>query len=113
MTPGGFDNTHGEFATVAIDLPSDLREMFGHRRLGWHLDATMPVYRPRLRSLPGAAVGGGASFRPASGTVLKLNYRRQRSRDLVNNAPATLDGALPPDAERKILLGDLRRAVVE
>ena len=56
--PGGFDNTHGEFATVAIDLPSDLR-------------------------------------------------------DLVNNAPATLDGTLPPDAERKILLGDLRRAVVE
>lgn len=113
----------GEFATVAIDLPGDLREMFGHRQLGWHLDATVPVYRPRLRSLPGAALSAdirleyvdfnrgtfsstgrnighdaaavvvGASFRPASGTVFKLNYRRQRSHDLVNNAPAML-GAL-------------------
>ena len=113
----------GELAYASIDIPTDLRELFGSRQLGWHLDAALPVYRPRIRGLPGAIVnvdlrleqvdfnrgrftgtGGkigdeissvlvGASFRPAPGTVFKANYRRQWTRDLLNNAPARL-GAL-------------------
>ena len=110
----------GELAYAAIDVPTDLQELFGSRQLGWHLDAVMPVFRPRIRGLPGATVNldlrlervdfnrgrfagtganigdeissvlVGASFRPAPGTVFKANYRRQWTRDLLNNAPARL-----------------------
>lgn len=110
----------GEFAYAVIDVPTDLQELFGSRQLGWHLDAVMPVFRPRIRGLPGATVNldlrlervdfnrgrfagtganigdeissvlVGASFRPAPGTVFKANYRRQWTRDLLNNAPARL-----------------------
>lgn len=110
----------GELAVVDIALPADLAETLGSRQWGWHLDASMPVWGPRLRGFPearlnadlrleyvdhnrgdfsstGATIGDdvaavvfGASFHPAAGTVFKLNYRRQRSHDLLNNAAARL-----------------------
>jgi len=109
----------GEMATAAINVPQDLRELFGHRQFGWHLDATVPVWKPRLRAFPegelsadvrleyadfnqgefastGQQIGDditsvviGASFRPVSGTVLKVNYRRSRAHDLLKNPAAT------------------------
>lgn len=111
-----------EIALATVQLPSDLRELLGGRQFGWHLDATMPVWKKALRGFPEAALsadlrleyidrnvgtfsstGGrigdetaavvlGASFRPVSGTVFKANYRRARSRDLLNNAPTGLGG---------------------
>ncbi len=110
----------GELAIASIQLPADLRESQGARQFGWHLDANMPVWRPRLRGFPdahldadlrleyvdlnrgrftttGAPIGDdiaavvlGASFHPAAGTVFKLNYRRQRSHDLLRNAASQL-----------------------
>lgn len=110
----------GELAIADIALPDDLREVLGGRQFGWHLDASMPVWMPRLRGFPGARLNAdirlefvdhnrgefsstgatigddisaivlGASFHPAAGTVFKFNYRRQRSRDLFNNAAARL-----------------------
>lgn len=110
----------GEAALVSVRLPDDLRELVGARQLGAHLDASVPLWRPRLRGFPdavlsadlrleyvdynrgvfastGATIGDdvaavvlGASFRPASGTVFKLNYRRQRAHDLLNNAASRL-----------------------
>jgi hypothetical protein len=108
----------GEMAFAAIDIPDDLRELFGHRQLGWHLDATWPFWEPGLRAFPdgrvsadlrieyadfnqgtfsstGRAIGDditsvvlGASFRPVSGTVFKVNYRRSRAHDLQRNPAA-------------------------
>lgn len=116
----GSAGLRGELAIAGIDVPDDLRELFGDRQIGWHLDATVPVIRPRLRGLPDAvvhldlrleavdlnrgtftstgrnigsataAVVLGASFRPVSGTVVKFNYRRARTSDLLDNAPARL-----------------------
>lgn len=113
----------GEIARAAIDVPDDLREFFAERQSGWHLDASLPLFRPKLRGWPEAAVHAdvrleqvdlnrgrfastganigaetlavvlGASFRPVAGTIVKLNYRRQRASDLLANAPARL-GAL-------------------
>lgn len=113
----------GELAHAAIDVPDDLRDLMARRQLGWHLDASLPVWRPRLRGLPeavvnadirleqvdlnrgrfastGASIGDetrsivlGASFRPVSGTVVKLNYRRSRSSDLLDNRPRARLGA--------------------
>ncbi|MEX2181621.1 MAG: hypothetical protein WD771_06225 [Gemmatimonadaceae bacterium] len=120
VTQAGPVELRGEMAYAAVDVPDDLRELFGHRQFGWHLDASLPVWRPRLRGLANAALhadlrleyvdynigtfsstGGnigdearavvlGASFRPVSGTVFKANYRRQWTRDLLNNEPANL-----------------------
>lgn len=122
-TQAGPVELRGEMAVASIAIPTDLRELFGHRQIGWHLDATMPIWRPMLRGFPNATLsadlrleyvdrnvgtfsstGGtigdditavvvGASFRPVSGSVFKANYRRQRSHDLLNNA-ATHLGAL-------------------
>lgn len=106
----------GEMALAAIDVPEDLRELFGERQLGWHLDATVPVWEPTWRGFPDAALSAdvrveyvdfnhgefegtgrrigdeigavvfGLSLRPVNGTVFKVNYRRQQQKDLVNNA---------------------------
>lgn len=113
----------GEMAHASIDVPDDLRDLLARRQVGWHLDASLPVWRPRLRGLPEAVVhadvrleqvdlnrgrfastGGtigdetqsvivGASFRPVSGTVVKVNYRRSRSSDLLDNRPMARLGA--------------------
>ncbi len=110
----------GEMALADIDVPDDLRELFGHRQLGWHLDATVPVWEPAWRGFPDAALSAdlrveyvdfnrgtfagtgrrigdevgavvlGLSFRPVNGTVFKANYRRSRSRDLANNEASRL-----------------------
>ena len=117
-------NTHigrvevrGEGAVVRVDVPEDLREVFGARQWGYHVDATLPVWRPRIRGFPDAVVNAdvrveqidlnvgrfattfapigdteaalsvGVSVRPVSGTVLKVNYRRSRTVDLLGNAP--------------------------
>lgn len=107
----------GEGAVVRVDVPEDLRELFGARQWGYHVDATMPVWRPRIRGFPDAVVNAdvrleqvdlnvgrfastrdaigdavtalsvGVSVRPVSGTVLKVNYRRSRTVDLLGNAP--------------------------
>jgi hypothetical protein len=107
----------GEGAVVKVDVPEDLRELFGMYQWGYHVDATMPVWRPRVRGFPDAvvnadlrveqidlndgrfattfepigdseaAVSFGVSVRPVSGTVLKVNYRRSRTVDLLGNAP--------------------------
>lgn len=111
----------GEMARAAINLPPDLREVLGSRQWGVHLDAVMPVWRPRIAGLedPVVSVGlraervdynGGRfvstgrnifdevsaltaalSFRPVAGTVFRLNYRRESFRDLQGN-PAVLTG---------------------
>jgi len=106
----------GEMAFAWIDVPPDLREVFGERQWGFHLDAVIPLARPRIRALTAAVVNGvlrlervdynrgtfsstgasigdevsavvvGVSFHPAAGTVLKSNYRREWIRDLQGNA---------------------------
>lgn len=112
----------GEAATTHVDLPASLAELFGHRQWGAHLDAVLPVWRARVLGLRNAtlnlamraeyvdynvgrftstgapirddvlAIVPGLSFRPAAGTVFRLNYRRQWTRDLLGNPTARLGG---------------------
>ena len=111
----------GEMAWAAVDLPEDLAEFTGGRQWGMHLDAVLPVWRPRIRGLTDPVVSLGlrwervdynrgvfsstgdnifdetnaitaaVSFRPVSGTVFRLNYRHESFRDLPGN-PAVLTG---------------------
>jgi hypothetical protein len=106
----------GEMAFAWIDVPADLREVFGERQWGFHLDAVVPLVRPRIRGLTDAVVNAvlrvervdynrgtfsstgdaigdevtavvtGVSFRPVAGTALKANYRHEWIRDLQGNA---------------------------
>jgi len=112
-----------EAASASVDLPADLREILGDRQWGFYLDAILPLWKPRLAALPDAKVDVGlrleqvdynvghfastglrrfddrraavvaVAFRPASGTVFKLNYRLERERDLFGN-PAQRSAAL-------------------
>jgi hypothetical protein len=110
----------GEIAATRVDVPDDLAELYGSSQIGWHLDATTVVWRPQMLGLPDAAVSAdlrlegadfnrgrfsstgrrigdevlavviGTSFRPVSGTVLKVNYRRATMRDFARNPAASL-----------------------
>jgi hypothetical protein len=110
----------GEAALVALDVPPNLHELFGQRQIGAHLDASMPVWTPQWRGFPGAVLNAdvrveyvdrnvgtfsstqgnigdsvasfvlGASLRPVSGTVIKVNFRRQWSHDLLDNRGSQL-----------------------
>jgi hypothetical protein len=112
----------GELAYAWIDVPPTLREVFGERQWGFHLDAVVPLLRPTLRGIPGAVVNGvvrvervdfnrgsfsstgdpigdevtalvlGLSFRPVSGTIVKASYRHDWIYDLQGNPPARRAG---------------------
>ncbi len=112
----------GETAWARIDLPPDLGELLADRQWGFYLDATLPVWRPRIRGLERPvisavvrlervdlnqgrfsatgldrgddvnAVTAGISFRPAAGTVFRANYRHQTTRDLLGNPPSRTAG---------------------
>jgi hypothetical protein len=112
----------GELALAWIDVPDDLQEVFGEHQWGFHLDAVVPLFRPRIRGLAdpvvsatarvervdfnrgrfastGDSIGDeidaftvGLSFRPVAGTVFKADYRHESIRDLVGNQPAKRGG---------------------
>ena len=112
----------GETAWARIDLPPDLGELLADRQWGFYLDATLPVWRPRIRGLERPvisavvrlervdlnqgrfsatgldrgddvnAVTAGISFRPAAGTVFRAHYRYQTTRDLLGNPPSRTAG---------------------
>lgn len=112
----------GEVAGVRLETPESLTELFGDRQWGAHLDASVPVWRPRMFGMRDAAVSAvlraeyvdynvgtfastgrpirddvlafvpGVTFRPVPGTVFKFNYRRQWTRDLLGNPAARLGG---------------------
>jgi hypothetical protein len=109
----------GEIAATRVDIPDDLAELYGASQLGWHVDASWVAWRPKMLGLPDAALSAdlrlegadfnrgtfestgrrigdevsaivlGASFRPVSGTVFKINYRRATTRDLARNPAAS------------------------
>ncbi|MDT8341244.1 MAG: hypothetical protein RQ751_07000 [Longimicrobiales bacterium] len=107
----------GEAALATIDVPPGMVEVFGDRQWGAHLDVVVPLARPMLdgteallsaglrlervdynvgtfrdtgRSIGDevSAVSPGLAFRPRPGSVLRINYRYQWTRDLPGNALA-------------------------
>ena len=104
-----------EVAHAAIDVPEGLAEIFGASQWGGHVDATLPVWRPRLPGYEDArlsvglrlehvdynvgtfsstglpirddvtAMVPGLGFRPSPGTVFRLNYRYHWIRDFAGN----------------------------
>jgi len=114
----GRAEVRGEVARASIDVPPGMVELFGHTQWGGHLDVVLPVWHPDVAGYPEAtvaallrvekvdynlgrfastgvgirddvtAVVAGFSGRPTSGTVLRLNYRFQWTRDFPGNPAA-------------------------
>lgn len=105
----------GEIAYASIDVPPGMVEVFGEGQWGGHIDAVVPVWRPRFLGYQDAvlsaglrlekvdyntgtfsstgtgikddvtAIVPGVSFRPTAGTVFRLNYRYHWTRDFPGN----------------------------
>lgn len=112
----------GEAVVADIELPPSLTELQAGRQVGGFVDLVVPLFRPRLRTLRDALVSAavraeyvdlhagtfaelnsriydetkalslGLSFRPAAGTVFRVNYIRQHFRDLFGNATSKAGG---------------------
>lgn len=111
----------GEAAFASVDVPENLRDLFGDKQFGGFLEVVVPVFEMNLFRDEAAMLGAiaraeyvdfnrgsftetgasrydditalvvGTSFRPNAETVFKANYRYHWIRDLLGN-PARLGG---------------------
>lgn len=112
----------GEWAWVMVDVPPTFTQQYGSRQRGGFLDIVQPVKHGRLFGFDNAVLNvacrfervdwnvgtfnetGGdigddvwaivpaLSFRPSPETVIRLNYRHMRQRDVLSNPPAITSG---------------------
>ncbi|MEO5684659.1 MAG: hypothetical protein ABIQ88_18600 [Chitinophagaceae bacterium] len=112
----------GEWAWIYINVPPGFTQQFGNRQQGGFLDVVQPVIKRTILGWEKASInlacrfeyvdwnagkfkdtGGNIaedlwsimpaiSFRPVTQTVLRLNYRFQRQRDILGNPPARTGG---------------------
>lgn len=99
---------NGEVAAIAVDVPPGLVGLFASRQAGFFAEVTRPFARGAFRAMPAAFLSAGARvegvdfdrdlagdsrigittgvhFHPSPESVLKLDYRRERSRDRFHN----------------------------
>ncbi len=112
----------GEWAWVLIDVPATFTQQYGSRQQGGYLDIVQPIARGTMLGFDkavlnaamrlehvdrnvgtfretGTSIGDevwaivpAISFRPSPQTVIRLNYRHMRERDLLGNAPSITGG---------------------
>ncbi|MBB1642696.1 hypothetical protein [Sphingobacterium sp. UME9] len=112
----------GEWAWVHVDVPRNYTQQYGNRQYGGFVDIVQPVLKRKMLGWENATINlacrlefvdwnvgrfnetgekigdqtwsmmGAISFRPNAQTVLRLNYRHQQTRDLLNNAPTLMGG---------------------
>ena len=112
----------GEWAWIKINVPSTFTEQFGNKQQGGFIDIVQPVIKKKILGWQKATLnlacrfeyvdwnvgkftstGGNIaedlwsimpalSFRPTAQTVLRLNYRHLRQKDLLGNPPAKTGG---------------------
>ena len=111
-----------EWAWVKINLPANFTEQFGNRQQGGFIDIVQPVLKRKVLGWQKATINlacrleyvdwnigafkssgtkigdelwsimPAISFRPTSQTVLRLNYRHLRQKDILGNPPAKTGG---------------------
>lgn len=112
----------GEWAWIKLDVPATYTQQYGNKQQGGFLDFVQPILRGKILGWDNAllnlacrleyvdwnvgkfnetgdnigdetkSIMGGLSFRPNAQTILRLNYRHQRTKDLLANPPALLGG---------------------
>ncbi len=111
-----------EWAWIKVNVPPLFTQQYGNRQHGGFIDIVQPVFQRKLFGWDKATInlacrleyvdwnvgkftstGGNIaediwslmpaiSFRPTAQTVLRLNYRYQRQRDILGNPPARTGG---------------------
>jgi hypothetical protein len=111
-----------EFAWINVDIPETYSQQFGNKQYGGFMDIVQPILKRTILGWENAVLnvacrleyvdwnvgtfnetGGNigddlwsimpaVSFRPTSQTVIRLNYRYQKQRDIFGNPPAITDG---------------------
>lgn len=111
-----------EFAWIKVDVPKTYTQQFGNKQRGGFIDFVQPVITNNILGWEKAvlnvacrleyvdwnvgafhetgenigedlwSVMPAISFRPTSLTVMRLNYRYQKQRDIFGNPPAITDG---------------------
>lgn len=112
----------GEWAWINLQVPDNYIQSYGDKQYGGFVDIVQPILQRSILGWDNASLNlacrleyvdwnvgqvgetgdnigddlwsilGGLSFRPNSLTVLRLNYRHQRSRDFLANPPVLLGG---------------------
>ncbi len=112
----------GEWAWIKVNVPPTYTQQYGNRQQGGFIDVVQPVWRKKIFGWDKASVnialraeyvdwnrgkfsstGGNIaedrwsimpaiSFRPTAQTVIRLNYRHSRQRDILGNPPARTGG---------------------
>lgn len=112
----------GEWAWVNVDIPDTYTEQFGRKQQGGFLDIVHPIIQRNIFGFEKATLNAAVrleyvdwnkgvfkstgstigdhvysiipaiSFRPTRQTVIRLNYRYNWQRDLLNNPPSKLAG---------------------
>ncbi|PIE50951.1 MAG: hypothetical protein CSA38_00665 [Flavobacteriales bacterium] len=111
-----------EWAWVNVEMPENYTQQYGNKQFGGFVDIVQPLIRRKMLGWKNASINlacrldyvdwnigkfkqtggeigdetwsvmGGLSFRPTPQTVLRLNYRHQSIKDILNNPPAKLGG---------------------
>jgi hypothetical protein len=112
----------GEFAHVTVQVPNDLKEIYGTSQYGAFIEASYPVIKRKIIGFENsiinltlraekidynvgviektnAAIGDevsaiafGIGFRPSSSTIIRFNYRYHLNYDFLGNPPSHLGG---------------------
>lgn len=120
--PGSSTSFVGEWAMVNVDVPSSYSQQFGKRQHGGFVDIVQPVFQKSILGFNNAVVNvavrceytdwnvdrfeetgekigdniwaivPGIGFRPTAQTIIRINYRYHRQRDLLGNAPSLTGG---------------------
>jgi len=113
---------NGEVAFISVEVPETYTQQFGKRQWGGFIDFVQPILKGNIAGFEKSilnvalrfeyvdwnvgtfnetggniaddvtAIVGAFSWRPASGTVLRLNYRYEWQHDLLGNPPAKTAG---------------------
>ena len=111
-----------EFAWIYVDVPETYSQQFGNKQKGGFIDIVQPILTKTILGWEKATIniacrleyvdwnvgkfketGGNIgedvwsimpaiSFRPTSQTVIRLNYRYLKQRDIFSNPPSITDG---------------------
>ena len=115
-------NIIGEWAWVFVNVPETYSQQFGNKQHGGYMDVVQPVLKKKILGWSNAVLnlacrfeyvdwnagkfkqtGGNiydelwsiipaVSFRPAPQTVIRLNYRYQKQKDILGNPPSVTGG---------------------
>lgn len=122
-------NTHikelkiqGEFVSASVQIPNDLKEIYGSRQYGTFLELSYPILKRKMIGFENSVLNAnvrveridynagtmgaenmnigdevsalalGVGFRPSASTVIRFNYRYHHIYNFLGNPPAHLGG---------------------